>query len=110
MLTWLSRTIDDIWGDDDDDEDDDDEDRNENGEPDWVQSERDQFTNYRDKNQDGQLDTDEIREWIIPEDYDHSSAEAIHLIKASDKDGVGRKKKGIFIPIYRSVKLDVSYH
>ena len=80
----------DIWGDgDDDDEDDeDDEEKNENGEPDWVASEREQFRQFRDKNQDGKLDADEIKEWIIPEDYDHSSAEAKHLIASSDVDKV----------------------
>ena len=30
-------------------------------EPDWVRNEREQFQNYRDKNKDGHMDTDEVR-------------------------------------------------
>ena len=55
-----------------------------------MRTEREQFANFRDKNHDGHLDKEEIREWIIPEDYDHSSAEAAHLMRSSDEDGVGR--------------------
>ncbi|RWS30199.1 calumenin-like protein [Leptotrombidium deliense] len=54
--------------------------------PDWVIREKEQFTNYRDKNKDGFMDKSEIREWIIPPDYDHSEAEAKHLIHESDTD------------------------
>ncbi|KAK7098369.1 hypothetical protein V1264_002683 [Littorina saxatilis] len=88
----IEEYIADIWGDDDDDDEDDedDEEKNEHGEPDWVASERDQFKQFRDKNQDGKLDKEEIKEWIIPEDYDHSSAEAKHLISSSDNDKVCR--------------------
>ena len=53
-----------------------------------MTSERDQFHQFRDKNHDGKLDSDEIKGWIIPEDYDHSSAEAKHLISSSDADKV----------------------
>lgn len=76
----------DIW--DDEDDDDDEEDDHHDGEPDWVASEREQFASYRDKNKDGKLDEAEIKEWIIPEDYDHSSAEATHLMESSDTDKV----------------------
>ena len=58
-------------------------------EPDWVKTEREQFTSLRDKNGDGKMDQAEVRDWIIPPDYDHSDAEAKHLIQESDKDGVG---------------------
>ncbi|XP_074659802.1 calumenin-B-like [Tubulanus polymorphus] len=59
-------------------------------EPEWVKKEREQFKDYRDKDKDGKLNRDEIREWIIPDDYDHTEAEAKHLIyeSDSDKDGV----------------------
>ncbi|CAG5134394.1 unnamed protein product, partial [Candidula unifasciata] len=80
----IQEYIDDIWGDDEDDEDEADDDK---GEPEWVRSEREQFANFRDKNHDGKLDREEIEEWIIPEDYDHSSAEAAHLIQSSDENG-----------------------
>ncbi|KAK2184111.1 hypothetical protein NP493_281g00049 [Ridgeia piscesae] len=56
-------------------------------EPDWVKTEREQFTSLRDKNGDGKMDQAEVRDWIIPPDYDHSDAEAKHLIQESDKDG-----------------------
>ncbi|ELK37544.1 Reticulocalbin-1 [Myotis davidii] len=59
----------------------------ENGpEPDWVLSEREQFTEFRDLNKDGKLDKDEIRHWILPQDYDHAQAEARHLVYESDKN------------------------
>nr|UTK45815.1 calumenin-like protein [Crepidula fornicata] len=88
----LEEYIADIWGDDDDDDEDDedDDDKDEHGEPDWVRSERDQFQQFRDKNNDGKLDANEVREWIIPDDYDHSSAEAKHLIGDSDGDKDGK--------------------
>ncbi|GFR92887.1 calumenin [Elysia marginata] len=86
----IKEYIDDIWGDEDDDDDDEESEAGEKeGEPDWVRTEREQFANFRDKNHDGYLDKEEIREWIIPEDYDHSSAEAQHLMRSSDEDGVG---------------------
>ena len=61
-------------------------------EPDWVASEREQFTKFRDTDQDGFLDIEEVKvgpfllpsgfsplasqAWIIPPDFDHSEAEA----------------------------------
>lgn len=56
--------------------------------PDWVIREKDQFHNYRDKNKDGFMDREEIREWIIPPDYDHSEAESKHLINEADSNKV----------------------
>ena len=56
------------------------------GEPDWVISEREQFEKFRDRNQDGFLDLEEVRAWIIPPDYDHSEAEAKHLVFEADGD------------------------
>lgn len=56
--------------------------------PEWVTREKEQFAAYRDKNKDGYMDRDEIREWIVPHDYDHSEAEAKHLIHESDKNKV----------------------
>jgi len=59
-------------------------------EPEWIDTERNQFAEYRDKNKDGKLDADEVRDWILPDDYNHAEAEAKHLIYESDdsKDGV----------------------
>ncbi|XP_003464533.3 reticulocalbin-1 [Cavia porcellus] len=55
-------------------------------EPDWVLSEREQFNDFRDLNKDGKLDKEEIRHWIVPQDYDHAQAEARHLVYESDKN------------------------
>ncbi|XP_041366498.1 calumenin-B-like isoform X2 [Gigantopelta aegis] len=59
-------------------------------EPDWVKSEREQFRDYRDKNKDGKMDSREVQDWIIPTDYDHSLAEAKHLMYESDADKDGK--------------------
>lgn len=53
-------------------------------EPEWVKNEKEQFTTYRDKNKDGFMDKDEVREWILPTDYNHSDAESKHLIHEAD--------------------------
>jgi len=55
-------------------------------EPDWVKSEREMFAEHRDKNGDGKLDMKEMREWITPTGFDHSEAEAHHLIHMADDD------------------------
>lgn len=55
-------------------------------EPDWVKTEREQFSDFRDLNKDGKMDQDEIRHWIMPQDYDHAQAEARHLVYESDQD------------------------
>lgn len=57
-------------------------------EPDWVKTEREQFADFRDLNKDGKMDMDEIRHWIMPQDYDHAQAEARHLVYESDQDKV----------------------
>lgn len=57
-------------------------------EPEWVKTEREQFTEFRDKNKDGKMDKEETRDWILPNDYDHAEAEAKHLVYESDADKV----------------------
>lgn len=64
-------------------------------EPEWVKTEREQFTEFRDKNKDGKMDKDETRDWILPSDYDHAEAEAKHLVYESDADKV-RTVLGLF--------------
>ncbi|KAI1732195.1 enoyl-CoA hydratase/isomerase domain-containing protein [Ditylenchus destructor] len=58
-------------------------------EPEWVNSEREMFKEHRDKNNDGKLDSDEMRDWIMPLGFDHADAEAKHLVGIADdnKDG-----------------------
>jgi len=58
----------------------------EDQEPDWVVSEREQFTKFRDKDGDGLMDLEEVKAWIIPPDFDHSEAEAKHLVFEADSD------------------------
>lgn len=55
-------------------------------EPDWVQNEKFQFNSYRDKNGNGVLDENEVKNWILPDDFDHADAEARHLIYEADHD------------------------
>jgi len=62
-------------------------------EPDWVESERQSFRTYRDKNGDGMLNHDEVKQWIMPDEYDQAEAEANHLIHASDADKDGKLDK-----------------
>ncbi|KAJ8298935.1 hypothetical protein KUTeg_022995 [Tegillarca granosa] len=69
-------------------------------EPEWVKSERDQYNNYRDKNGDGKMDSEEVKSWIIPSDYDHSEAEAKHLIYESDSDKDGKLSKAEILDKY----------
>lgn len=57
-------------------------------EPDWIKTEREQFADFRDLNKDGKMDLDEIRHWIMPQDYDHAQAEARHLVYESDQNMV----------------------
>ncbi|MDG6100208.1 hypothetical protein EXU34_22375 [Alteromonas sp. ZYF713] len=58
-------------------------------EPDWVQSEREMFKEHRDKDGDGKLNQEEMRDWIMPVGFDHAEAEARHLVGIADdnKDG-----------------------
>ncbi|KAG8182179.1 hypothetical protein JTE90_017130 [Oedothorax gibbosus] len=59
---------------------------NEEDEPEWVKTERESFAAYRDKNNDGFMDKEEVKEWIIPEDFNHSESEALHLIHEADEN------------------------
>uniref|UniRef100_H2ZJZ0 Reticulocalbin-3 n=1 Tax=Ciona savignyi TaxID=51511 RepID=H2ZJZ0_CIOSA len=61
--------------------------------PDWVVKEEEQFREHRDKNKDGKLDLDEVRDWIMPNDYDHAASEAKHLIYSSDDNEDGELTK-----------------
>ena len=60
----------------------------EDDEPDWVKTEKEQFAAYRDKDSDGFMDKNEVRDWILPNDYDHSEAESKHLMHEADDNKV----------------------
>ncbi|XP_015926659.1 calumenin isoform X2 [Parasteatoda tepidariorum] len=53
-------------------------------EPSWVEAEKDQFLQFRDKDKSGFMEFDEVKDWILPDDYDNSEAEAKHLVYESD--------------------------
>ncbi|XP_076653415.1 calumenin B scf [Halictus rubicundus] len=55
-------------------------------EPEWVKNEKEQFSMYRDKDGDGFLDSEEVKTWIVPADFDHAEAESRHLIFEADTD------------------------
>ncbi|XP_069566029.1 reticulocalbin-3 isoform X2 [Brachyistius frenatus] len=60
------------------------------GEPDWVQTERKHFNEFRDTNKDGVMDGGEVANWILPGEVDHADNEAKHLIHETDTDKDGR--------------------
>ncbi|XP_034396382.1 reticulocalbin-3 isoform X2 [Cyclopterus lumpus] len=60
------------------------------GEPDWVQTEKKHFLEFRDANKDGYLDADEVAHWVLPGEVDHADNEAKHLIHETDTDKDGR--------------------
>ncbi|XP_076578137.1 calumenin-A [Chaetodon auriga] len=62
-------------------------------EPEWVSTERQQFSEFRDKNKDGKMDKEETLDWILPSDYDHAEAEAKHLLHESDANQDGKLTK-----------------
>ncbi|MFH4981793.1 hypothetical protein AB6A40_008502 [Gnathostoma spinigerum] len=59
-------------------------------EPEWVASERDMFKEHRDKNKDGKLDPEEMKDWIMPTGFDHADAESKHLMGIADEDKDGK--------------------
>jgi Ca2+-binding EF-hand superfamily protein len=59
-------------------------------EPDWVESEREMFKEHRDKDADGKLSKEEMRDWIMPVGFDHAEAEAKHLVGIADEDNDGK--------------------
>lgn len=60
-------------------------------EPEWVKEETKRFNEEYDKNHDGKLDKDEVRQWILPE-TDHMMAleESKHLIQSADENKDGK--------------------
>lgn len=69
-------------------------------EPEWVKNERETFANFRDKDHDGYMNNDEVRDWIIPPDFDHSEAEARHLIYEADSDADSKLTKDEILEKY----------
>jgi len=70
----ITEFIDDLWKAEKEDE----------PEPDWVSAEREHFSKTRDKDGDGFLSFDEMKDWLVPEDFDLPLVEAHHLIATVD--------------------------
>lgn len=79
----LNEYIGDLWPEED----------REGEEPEWVKTERVQFTDYRDKNKDSRMDKSEVADWILPPDYDHISSEVKHLVAEADENKDGKITK-----------------
>merc|ERR1711936_452254 len=75
-------------------------DRTDGDEPDWVKTEREQFTEFRDQNKDGKMDAGEVKEWIMPDDHDQVVSEAKHLISESDLNADGKISKDEMVEKY----------
>ncbi|XP_055567954.1 reticulocalbin-3-like [Falco cherrug] len=62
-------------------------------EPQWVQEERVQFVQARDRDGDGRLDPSEVGHWLRPPSPDWAGVEAAHLLHHSDVDKDGQLTK-----------------
>ena len=63
---------------------------NQTTEPDWIQTERENFLVHRDLDHDGKLNRKEVELWLMPVDYDNIQAETLHLFREADADQVSR--------------------
>ncbi|KAK9497253.1 hypothetical protein O3M35_004607 [Rhynocoris fuscipes] len=61
--------------------------------PDWVRNEIAHFSKDRDKDGDGYLNEEEVKNWISPVDYDQPDAEAKHLIYEADRNNDNKLTK-----------------
>jgi len=68
--------------------------------PEWVEHEKEQFKEYRDKDKDLKLNAEEVKDWIIPPDYDHTDAETKHLIFEADANKDGKLSKDEILEKY----------
>merc|ERR1711973_754550 len=59
--------------------------------PEWVKDETKRFKEEYDKNNDGKLDKEELKAWILPEtDLAMAEEEAKHLITSADDNSDGK--------------------
>ncbi len=66
----------------------------EGDEPSWVEDEKANFDHVLDKNGDGKLDSDEVREWLVPDTETTNQVEMRHLFMSADTNRVsGRTYK-----------------
>ena len=69
---------------------------NQTSEPDWIQTERENFLAHRDLDHDGKLNRKEVELWLMPVDYDNIHAETLHLFREADADQVSRRTRWDF--------------
>uniref|UniRef100_A0A224XN57 Reticulocalbin-3 n=1 Tax=Panstrongylus lignarius TaxID=156445 RepID=A0A224XN57_9HEMI len=68
--------------------------------PDWVKNEIAHFSKDRDKDGDGFLNEEEVKNWISPVDYDQADAEARHLIYEADRNSDNKLTKTEIVDKY----------
>lgn len=56
--------------------------------PDWVEDEKATFDYNLDRDQNGRLDAEEIRQWLVPDDATMFDVEARHLFYNADTNRV----------------------
>lgn len=61
-----------------------------NEERDWAEEERVEFEENLDKDRDGRLDYQEIKDWLVPNETTFFEEEAKHLLLHADTDKVSR--------------------
>lgn len=67
------------------------EEEKENGdEPNWVKEEKENFQVHLDKDNDESLNSEEVYQWIFPEEFNYVEAEVNHLIVESDTNADGQ--------------------
>lgn len=66
-----------------------------------MQTQQNQFTTYLDKDKDGTLNADEVRDWLIPP-YDRHEAESWRLISLGDKSGDSKLTKDEILDNYQA--------
>jgi len=54
--------------------------------PEWLTEEARLFREKRDEDKDGYLSENEVKNWIVPNQYDHVQSEIVHLMKEADDD------------------------
>ncbi|UYV79742.1 CALU [Cordylochernes scorpioides] len=64
----------------------------ERDDPAWAQAQQSNFASYLDKNKDGSLSREEMKEWVVPP-YDRYEADAWRLMSVADKDNDAKLSK-----------------
>lgn len=65
-----------------------------------AQGQQSQFSTYLDKDKDGSLSRDELRDWLIPP-YDKHEAEAWRLVTLGDEDKDSALSKEEVLALYQ---------